>query len=864
MSASERVAVVWERGPVKGEIEVVYGRLASPDASFSLPATNGNRLLLEIGDARVSDGARATRVTVRATEHPFTFFLRDVSAEHPVYLPQFGAAVTAAGDERCYREIAGAVEGRGLRGELEAIESEPEESYESAVARTRDLQCPTWLGLGRDMRIFEFEVSRKEGYWGGILPRFHGRTVVVPECVDGKNLRYTFVLGRGAACEADMSRRLEDGCLPILRGGMDDGDVRYELTAFVTGETAPLRADTVRGTHYLVADGHAGGHMFTEEQRARYEELLPGELDREETVLHLRATATNTASVPRYAWFRKPCPDAGNVCATRHEPETGFGVFETGRVFTACRLNGRPMAELEAAVLVKPGESAAFEFVLPHRPVSRERVGKLAACDFDARLEECRAYWRGKLEAAAAVDLPERRVNEMVKAGLLHLDLVAYGLEPDGTLAPTIGWYAPIGSESTPIILFFESMGLHDIARRSIQFFLDKQHEDGFVQNFGGYMLETGCALNLIAEHFLYTRDVEWLRSVAPGAMKSVRYLTDWRRRNMRDDLRGRGYGMIDGKVADPEDPFHYFMNSGYAYLGLKRTAEWLALLDPDEAKTLAEEAEAFRRDIRAELAECMARSPVIPVGDGSWCPTAPPWAEATGASSMLSDGEPCFSHHTFACRDSLIGPLWLVFQQVVEPDEPMGEALLASHAVLHTLHNVAFSQPYYSRHDYAHLARGEVNAFLKTFYNGFSGLADRQTYTWWEHYFHASVHKTHEEGWFLMQIRWMLLMEKGTELRLLPGIPRAWLRNGRRVAFENMGSHFGAVSLRVESKLAGGTIEAGYSLTAGRLPEKLTLRIPHPEGLRATVVEGGTYDAGAETVEIAGPGAEGSVTLRW
>ena len=38
-------------------------------------------------------------------------------------------------------------------------------------------------------------------------------------------------------------------------------------------------------------------------------------------------------------------------------------------------------------------------------------------------------------------------------------------------------------------------------------------------------------------------------------------------------------------------------------------------------------------------------------------------------------------------------------------------------------------------------------SAFLKAYYNPFAGLADRETYTFWEHYFHASPHKTHEEA---------------------------------------------------------------------------------------------------------------------
>ncbi len=67
---------------------------------------------------------------------------------------------------------------------------------------------------------------------------------------------------------------------------------------------------------------------------------------------------------------------------------------------------------------------------------------------------------------------------------------------------------------------------------------------------------------------------------------------------------------------------------------------------------------------------------------------------------------------------------------------------------------NVRPSQPYYSRHPYLHLLRSESKAFIRNYYNALTSLADRETYSFWEHYFHASPHKTHEEGCFLMESR--------------------------------------------------------------------------------------------------------------
>ncbi|HMD61544.1 MAG TPA: hypothetical protein VKG78_08940, partial [Opitutaceae bacterium] len=511
----------------------------------------------------------------------------------------------------------------------------------------------------------------------------------------------------------------------------------------------------------------------------------------------------------------------------------------------------RPLPREEVSLLLGPGEEATIDFFVPHRPIPADRAPALAAQDFGARLEEARAYWRAKLGRAAAIRLPDKRLNEMVQAGLLHLDLVTYGLEPDGTLTPQIGIYNAIGSESSPIIQFMDSMGLHETAARSLRYFLDKQHDDGFMQNFSNYMLETGAVLWSLGEHYRYTRDVEWVRGIEPKLLKSARYMRDWRRRNQVEDLRGKGYGMLDGKTADPEDPFRSFMLNGYAYLGFARVAEMLEPVDPAEAKAWRQEAAGLKEDIRATFFETMARSPVVPLGDGSWVPTVAPWANYSGPVMLQADGGDWDSHGTVATRDSLLGPLYLVFQEVIDPAEPAAGFLVSYHNELMTIRNTAFSQPYYSRHDWVHLQRGEVKPFLKDYYNAVAGLADRETYTFWEHFFGGSPHKTHEEGWFLMQTRWMLYLEKGDTLEFLPGIARGLLAGGNRIELDGVATYFGPATLRVEASADRRRIMAHVECASGRGPRSVTIRLPHPTGLRPSGVKGGTYDAAGETVRI-------------
>ncbi|BBH20623.1 hypothetical protein Back11_19680 [Paenibacillus baekrokdamisoli] len=868
------VVVLWENGPVEGRVDVTDGQVvqlrtsdgreeaAAVEGRFTIASSeygdSGCRLAMDIETAE-DDPADPVLVFVETQVHSFTFRLLDADTRYPIYLPDYGVAVTGSDDERSYSQIALDIRAKGMKTGLAAIESEPEESFENAAAHTKDLPGQTWLGLSRDMRIFAVGfrgIGGEELMWDWIQPKNFGMETPVPENGD-KSVRYRFMLGRGIGCTDPVTRRLEDGCLPILHSRVEEDHIVYDTTSFVSYESGPLEESTLRGTNYLVADGFGHGHMFTEEQKKHRDVLLARqeELDQGvETVLYFQARVMNTDQVPRYAWFKNAVPDAHVVGEDKQyefDASTGFVRFSEDRVCCVTRLNGIALRREETAILLKPGETAVIDMFLPHRPISAERADKLRQQSFEERLEESMRFWRGKLSQAASFKLPERRIEEMLRAGLLHLDVVTFGEEPAGTLVPAIGVYTAIGSESSPIIQFMDSMGWSKTAERSLQFFLDKQHDNGFIQNFGGYMLETGAALWSMGEHYRYTRNEDWVRQVKPQLLKAYEFLMAWRERNEREELRGKGYGMLEGKTADPEDPFRSFMLNGYACIGMSRLAEMLLSSDPATAETIRRNAEAFRTDIRIAFERAMALSPVVPLGDGSWVPTSPPWVEHRGPLSLYTQTANWLTHGSAVARDSLLGPLYLVLQEVIAPEENAASYMLHFHHELMCTRNVALSQPYYSIHPWVHLKRGEVKPFLKAYYNGFAGLADRETYTFWEHYFHASPHKTHEEGWFLMQTRWMLYMEEGRTLNLLPGIPRAWLNDGSVIEWKNAHTYFGPCSLKVESGLADGTVSASFSCDPDRAPDSVLLRLPHPEGALPRSVSGGVYVPEKEAVRI-------------
>lgn len=814
-------------------------------------------------------------VRIQYGDDAWSFWPDQVSAGNPIYLPQYGVAISTSDERRSYDEIVEALESRGGRTALQSIESAAEETYDHQAATGRRMSSPTWLGLGRDYRMFAFGFNgigagnAAERIWDWIAPQWHGRGVRVPDA-DGDPVRFHYMFGRGQSSVDATTRRLRDGVLPILDVTRRDGGITYELTALVALERSSMLAHGRRGTPYLLADGQSDGHMFTEDQLRAHDELHDSYAPDEEVLTYLRVRAINTTSAPAYAFLKVPEPHTVGATTPIHDPvaseldpRTGVLEYASGGAALIARLGGRPITEEEIAHLLQPGESIELEVRIPHEALSAERLSATFARDFDSVESDIELHWRGRLAAAASIEVPDARIDEMIRAGLLHLDLVTYGLEPHDPVAPTIGIYAPIGSESAPIIQFYDSMGWTTLAERSLDYFLEKQHPDGFMQNFGGYMLETEATLWSLGEHYRYTRDRMWLGRAYPHITRAVGYVLRNRRKSQQD---GVPFGLMIGKTSDPDDPFASFMLNGFAALGLSRAAELAGAAGDDANAALwADEAAQLRDDIVAALDAAMSDSPVVPLGDGRWTRSAPPWAGPGGPVALRRDGSKWYTHGTFFARDSLNGAIWLLLQEVIDARASLATELIEVAAEIHHVANGALSQPYYSEHALAHLRRGEVKAFLAAYYASFAGLADPETYSFWEHFFHASPHKTHEEAWFLMQTRWMLYLEEGDALKLFAGVPSDWFAAGKRIAMRGVRSTFGPVTAELVVSADGLEADVVVDVDPARAPRVVVVRFESPTGraIREVSANGVIKDDSTVEFEVHGGSIRARIGLR-
>jgi len=857
-ATDQRVRMLWKGGEVKGHIEVQNATLShisiceigsSSDGktvsgyTFRIAKADRQCLSLYFSAAQADPGPEPALVTVRTGQNAFSFFLRDVTDANPIFIPAYGVAVVSATDLRSYRQVEDDINARGLLTKAARTNLLPETSFEQVASHTRNMNVPIWLGLSRDVRLFEIteEMQDMPNVTEKILTPTHaGYSFTIPETGNSR-LIYHYALGRGVGPLNNIRRWIEDGALPVYHSEMRDDDVVYHSVSFASLENEPLTAGNVKGTDYLISDNYNHRNFTPEQQKQLEEKKQAMTFLSQEVVLYCRTQLVNTGQTPRYAWFKLPFVLGVH---TTFDPSTGFSSFSSERVYCVSMLNGRPAPAEEMAVLIQPGDTLLLDFRLTHKPVDALRAAALREKSYDEQYAACCAYWQGKLDRTAKIHIPEKRIDEMLRANLLHLDLITMGIEPDEPLAAKVGVYTPIGTESAPIIQYYCSVGLDAIARRSLDYFFATQHSDGQILNFNGYTVETGAVLWSVGEYFRYTRDAQWIRKMKPGILKACDYLMNWRQSDKS------GLGMISGKVADPEDPFCQFMLNGYAYLGMSRIAEVMRELGEPEAQRLTTEAAAWREAIRKAALDAMEKSPVAPLGDGTWCPTLPPWPEAPGPRLFYQKAENFRSHGTFTVADAMLGPVYLVFCEVFDPDDPVSQTIMNYTAELMYQGNAGFSQPYYGRVDWWLARTGRVKPFLNAYYTTFSAHADRQTYTFWEHLYRLSSHKTHEVGRFLMNSRWMLYMEQGDTLNIFPVIPRAWLQEDKHLSLDGVRSYFGTLNVAVTG-LKNGVITATVECQGERKPRNVMVRLPHPDGKKAVTVTGGTYIPEKESVLI-------------
>ena len=402
-------------------------------------------------------------------------------------------------------------------------------------------------------------------------------------------------------------QELAENGLPLVTTSWHNQGIDYEEQAYATLLEAPLD------------DAHLRGD--------------------EPSVLFLRLGATNPGPSPVQAqlWFHVSPPQdlqlkdgmlfgtggrpsdygqrplragfeaADGVLQIRAAPHTGFSdnYLANSIEERVTSVNGQAVLW---SVAVPAHQTKVLDIKVPFRAVfSATEQDHFKRIRFESRLDETLMYWKRRIGTAGMqIRLPDEMLNSFYVAVLQHVLVseerdvgTGYTMCPCGTYD-----YNMFANETDIQVRLLDMRGLHADAWRCLRPLVELQGSKPLPGRFrntsaefhgvridanhdythSGYNLNHGWTLWTLAEHYLFSRDDQWLHSVLPRILRAAAWIVDERKGTMRHGLDGARvpeYGLLPaGELEDNEDWAYWFAVNAYAYRGLSAAAQAVSALD--------------------------------------------------------------------------------------------------------------------------------------------------------------------------------------------------------------------------------------------------------------------------------------------
>jgi hypothetical protein len=475
--------------------------------------------------------------------------------------------------------------------------------------------------------------------------------------------------------------------------------------------------------------------------------------------------------------------------------------------------------------------------------------------------EQTVRYWEELFREAMHLEVPEPLLEDVFRATQVHCLMAARNEAAGRYVTPwcAADTYGPLDTEAQPVILGMSLAGQAEFARRGLDYFIANYNADGLLVK-GYTLMGTGQHLWTLGEHYALHPDRPWLEQNASKILKSCRWIVRQTEKTKRRNPQGEPVpesGLVPpGVLADWNRYAYYFYANGHFWAGLERAARILAEPRPPEAKQLQQAADEYRANILRAFRWQRSQMPVVPLRDGTWVSPCPSSLYCYGLTREFFGGVSAPGHDVEAGGQHLI-PLGLL--------EPTGREAAGiidyledrwflidgifnaypareNEADWFNRGGFAKLQPHYARTADLHALRDDVKPFVRTYFNTFPVLLNKENLSFWEHMNNGGAwNKTHESAWFLQMTRTMLVSERGDELWLAPMVTNQWLKPGMKVAGRQAPTRFGPVSYEIKSAADKGQIEAVIQSPQRQPPRQIVIRLRHPEGkpIRSVTVDG-------------------------
>jgi hypothetical protein len=613
-----------------------------------------------------------------------------------------------------------------------------------------------------------------------------------------------FLLAGGAACrilfgesliplDGRIRRILEKGRLPVVRCDFVlDGTVEYTVEAFA----CPLPASGREGYDFPAS--------------ANFLNLVRVVMRNATTTAHRAAVGLEGR-----AW--------GQVSARALSADGTWALHAGDRLFAT--LGAGPGARIDSdktgifriQTTLPPGGTASAVLCLPHESLQDpedQTSPDLARLDFDAWKRRTLDFWEGVLARGAALEVPEEKVLDSYLASLVYQFIG----RDKGELHAGEGFYDEIYlRDGAYQAVSLAQAGYLDEARRSLEFFLLRQRENGQFVSQKGQLDANGYAVWALVEFGLLSGDRAWLERMDPSIARAVSFIRNARR--AETDPASRFYGLMPKAPADGENLWsgndHIV---GYDWWNLRAVQSAV-----EAARALGKDGEAAAReaefeDYRTAVLRALGRTglPYIPP---SYEKEGTHWGnlEAVFPTPLIDPMDHRLTATLDFVRDS--------FGRGEGGRPGFIEGVMQWTPATNAIH------PYMSLFvTNSHIVRGEqekavdgLYAFLlhSTSTQGFpEGVYYRKREAW-----SGTIPHLWAAALYVTTLRNMIVREEDGDLHLLSAVPSGWLEPGKRIVFENAPTRFGRISLAVEA--GKGKLVVRFTRPERADPERVLLHLP-------------------------------------
>ena len=880
----------------KGSFSVYNGYLRSAN-----PTSDGADLDVVAAKPALPGSEDLTVVTVHASadsqagalNRTVSFCTRDL-AQGPIEIPEFGVRVI---------DRDGSPQGASMKQKIrERIPHEPEQSYERASREIprldpwdREGSGKLYLPLAADAswQKFAFEIG------GDVFISKKGTKAKGKELerLQWNGDRLTWKIGTGAKPYYREDRKCSieklDGYLPVAQQKWESEGLRYTEEAFATLLRGPLSPDD------------------------------PARNEQTPAVLMLRVNASNPAATPETAhlWISNDPNEtlsvAGNLISgsgklrAQVEDSTGAKMQPASIPVSGAETQG-----ILVSFEVRPGSTESVVIKLPFvSDLAVDQAGDLARLQYDSERSRVIGYWKGIVSSAERFSVPEPKFNDLARSVAAQIHISAAKDPSTGLyILPAASYvYDAFENEAAYQVLLLDTLGQTKTATSYLETMLRLQgsknfpgmHKgpidaifhgekisDTYDYTSSGYGLDHGTVLWALAQHYLYTRDRQWLDHAWPHMKKAIDWIVEQRKATKLTDVNGnkvREYGLLPAaQLEDNPDWANWFVIDAYAWAGMARTAEALADAGNPEAARVRKEADDYLRDLRDDLRRAIESAPVVRMQDGTYEPYVPviPTRRFRIFGPVRRDYYQRYGNRDInpllrlgADRDTLCGPVLLLFLGVFDVNEPIAKWILNDWEDNETLssgmgmnvHGMTDDRYWFSQGGMVfqanlvnpipvYLRLHEASAAIRTLYNDFVSCFYPEVNVFTEEYHqwgHGSgpFYKTPDEARFVHRVRDMLVLEEGDTLWLGAGTPRRWLMAKDGVRVDGIQSFFGPVSYSLHPGKEAGMIEGQVTLPHRNAPKKVWLVVRTPSGrIEEVMINGQQWnriDSRLEAVEL-------------